>query len=168
VDLLDLTPGSIFETITFTPERPAIESFLDTTRDSIMESLVFTKGALEGFPSSPVLALYFKDNQAIYWKLHRSLVGTPAGIDFVEKLWDYLKTHNSANQCSRFITVMLNGKPVLMGCMHQNGVRVGTRLTPVKIEDRRFIRAGETKIYLCEPDNCLCESVCVERIAVGN
>jgi len=62
----------------------------------------------------------------------------------------------------------LNGKPVLMGCMHQNGVRVGTRLTPVEIKQNRFIRAGATRIYLCEPETCLCESVCVERIAVGH
>lgn len=36
----------------------------------------------------PYLALFFND-QDIYWRLHRNLVGTPAGIDFVDHLWDY-------------------------------------------------------------------------------
>lgn len=91
----------------------------------------------EGYPTSPYLALFFND-QDIYWRLHRNLVGTPAGIDFVDHLWDYLKSHNSANKCVRLITVSLDttdcpAKPYLMGCMHKGGVQVGTRLTPSRL-----------------------------------
>jgi hypothetical protein len=141
-----------------TKEAPG--AFLSPSYQTPYETYLFTDAATLGYPV-PSMTIWFPNGKGLAWNLSRDLLHTPESIDYMDTLWGYLKqTPNGAVFATRQVPGILaagefsdENREVVLLCRYDQGVHLGSRIIPFRMENGVVMRDGDTLILPADHPN---------------
>jgi hypothetical protein len=142
-----------FEQFLFRGTKETPEAFFSPAYQTTYETYLFTDASTLGYPV-PSMTIWFPNGKGLTWNLSRDLLHTPESIYYMDTLWEYLKqTPNGADFATRQVPGILaagefsdEDRAVVLLCRYDQGVHLGSRIIPFRMENGVVMRDGDTLI----------------------